>query len=193
MYVSRKKVTEPGGGGGGHSTSQLRPWCRWGGGGVKTWPCHYRARKIHPVIIYLTRNIQMHSLPCCNIVLLGYTLSDWGCWADKQKSCDKRRPILIPCVNGDHTTLGRFDTLCQYWWPAKSYPVQRHVRAITFHNGARCHPRGGGGGGGTQMLLGRGCEAEASKSVPIFKGHFGGKGYPLLGVFRRKKGTLLCF
>ena len=39
----------------------------------------------------------------------------------------------------------------------------------------------GGGGGGTQMLFGRGCEAEASKPVPIFKGNFGGKGYPLLG------------
>ena len=34
----------------------------------------------------------------------------------------------------------------------------------------------GGGGGGTQMLFGRGCEAEASKPVPIFKGHFGRKG-----------------
>ena len=33
-----------------------------------------------------------------------------------------------------------------------------------------------GGGGGTQMLFGRGCEAEASKPVPIFKGHFGRKG-----------------
>ena len=39
-----------------------------------------------------------------------------------------------------------------------------------------------GGGGGTQMLFGRGCAAEAAKPVPIFKGHFGGKGYPLLGV-----------
>ena len=35
---------------------------------------------------------------------------------------------------------------------------------------------GGGGGGGTQMLFGRGCAAEASKPVPIFKGHFGRKG-----------------
>ena len=34
----------------------------------------------------------------------------------------------------------------------------------------------GGGGGGTQMLFGRGCEAEASKPVPIFKGHCGRKG-----------------
>ena len=33
------------------------------------------------------------------------------------------------------------------------------------------------------MLFGRGCAAEAAKPVPIFKGHFGGKGYPLLGVF----------
>ena len=46
--------------------------------------------------------------------------------------------------------------------------------------------RGGGGGGGTQMLFGRGCAAEASKPVPIFKGHFGGKGYPLLGVWRKR-------
>ena len=43
-----------------------------------------------------------------------------------------------------------------------------------------------GGGGGTQMLFGRGCAAEASKPVPIFKGHFGGKGYPLLGVWRKR-------
>ena len=44
----------------------------------------------------------------------------------------------------------------------------------------------GGGGGGTQMLFGRGCAADAAKSVPIFKGHFGGKGYPLLGVLRKR-------
>ena len=37
------------------------------------------------------------------------------------------------------TTLGRFDTLCQYWWPAKSYPVQRHV-PITFNNGGAPPP-----------------------------------------------------
>ena len=42
---------------------------------------------------------------------------------------------------------------------------------------------GGGGGGGTQIWFRRGCAAEAAKPVPIFKGHFGGKGYPLLGVF----------
>ena len=41
-------------------------------------------------------------------------------------------------------------------------------------------------GGGTQILFGRGCAAEASKPVPIFKGHFGGKGYPLLRVWRKR-------
>ena len=41
-------------------------------------------------------------------------------------------------------------------------------------------------GGGTQILFGRGCAAEASKPVPIFKGHFGGKGYPLLGIFSQE-------
>ena len=55
-------------------------------------------------------------------------------------------------------------------------------RAFLLH----FHPGGGGGGGGTQMLFGRGCAAEASKPVPIFKGHFGGKGYPLLGVWRKR-------
>ena len=44
----------------------------------------------------------------------------------------------------------------------------------------------GGGGGGTQIWFRRGCAAEAAKPVPIFKGHFGGKGYPLLGVWRKR-------
>ena len=34
-----------------------------------------------------------------------------------------------------------------------------------------------GGEGGTQIWFRRGCAAEAAKPVPIFKGHFGGKGY----------------
>ena len=42
---------------------------------------------------------------------------------------------------------------------------------------------GGGGGGGTQIWFRRGCAAETAKPVPIFKGQFGGKGNPLLGVF----------
>ena len=45
---------------------------------------------------------------------------------------------------------------------------------------------GGGGGGGTLIWFRRGCAAEAAKPVPIFKGHFGGKGYPLLGVWRKR-------
>ena len=45
----------------------------------------------------------------------------------------------------------------------------------------------GGGGGGTQIWFRRGCAAEAAKPVPIFKGHFDGKGYPLLGVFIQEK------
>ena len=36
------------------------------------------------------------------------------------------------------------------------------------------------------MLFRRGCAADAAKPVPIFKGHFGGKGYPLLGVLRKR-------
>ena len=41
----------------------------------------------------------------------------------------------------------------------------------------------GGGGGGTQIWFRRRCAAEAAKPVPIVKGHFGGKGYPILGFF----------
>ena len=45
---------------------------------------------------------------------------------------------------------------------------------------------GGGGGGGTQMLFGRGCEAEASKPVPIFKGHLAER-VPIIRDFFVKK------
>ena len=51
----------------------------------------------------------------------------------------------------------------------------------------------GGGGGGTQIWFRRGCAAEAAKPVPIFKGHFGGKGYPLLGVFIQENDVFVYF
>ena len=40
---------------------------------------------------------------------------------------------------------------------------------------------------------GRGCAAEAAKPVLIFKGHFGGKGYPLLGVFIQENDVFVYF
>ena len=49
------------------------------------------------------------------------------------------------------------------------------------------------GGGGTQIWFRRGCAAEAAKPVPIFKGHFGGKGYPLSGVFIQEIYVLVYF
>ena len=52
---------------------------------------------------------------------------------------------------------------------------------------------GGGGGEGTQIWFRRGCAAEAAKPVPIFKGHFGGKGYPLLGVFIQENDVFVYF
>ena len=72
------------------------------------------------------------------------------------------------------------------------------VLTYAFNHGAihgirYCNPGGGGGGGGTQMLFGRGCEAEASKPVPIFKGHFGGKVYPLLGIFSQENYVCVYF
>ena len=38
-----------------------------------------------------------------------------------------------------------------------------------------------------------GCAAEAAKPVPIFKGHFGGRGYPLLGVFIQENYVFVYF
>ena len=50
-----------------------------------------------------------------------------------------------------------------------------------------------GGGGGTQIWFRRRCAAEAAKPVPIFKGHFGGKGYPLLRVFSQENYVFVYF
>ena len=50
---------------------------------------------------------------------------------------------------------------------------------------------GGGGGGGTQIWFRRGCAAEAAKPIPIFKGHFGGKGYLLLRVFSQENDVIV--
>ena len=38
-------------------------------------------------------------------------------------------------------------------------------------------------GGGTQIWVGQGCAARASKLLPIFKGDFGRKGYPFFKDF----------
>ena len=59
--------------------------CRWGGGGVKTWPCHIALAHAKYTLSQYTLLKTFKCIPCCNIVLLVYTLSDWGCWADKQK------------------------------------------------------------------------------------------------------------
>ena len=168
LLLSRKTSRSskiPRGGGGGHSTSQLDRGVPLGG--VKTWPCHIAlgARKIHPVIICLTKNIQMHTLlqyctPRIYPVWLG--MLRWQAKRKKKKERQKkghrlrldRGPVIKhygardPVINEGRfwypvsmvmTTLGRFDTLCQYRWPAKSYPVQRHV-PITFHNGGAPPP-----------------------------------------------------
>ena len=50
-----------------------------------------------------------------------------------------------------------------------------------------------GGGGGYSDLVRRGCAAEAAKPIPIFKGHFGGKGYLLLRVFSQENDVFVYF
>ena len=66
------------------------------------------------------------------------------------------------------------------------------VQFYGYNFGGTCVSRGGGGGG-TQIWFRRGCVAEAAKPVPIFKGHFGGKGYPLLGVFSQESDVFVYF
>ena len=58
------------------------------------------------------------------------------------------------------------------------------------------HVKPGGGGGGLRFGSDGGVPlpAEAAKPVPIFKGHFGGKGcYPLLGVFIQENYVFVYF
>ena len=47
--------------------------------------------------------------------------------------------------------------------------------------------------GGTQIWVGQGCAAQASKPIPIFKGDFGQKGYPFLRIFVKNKAILGLF
>ena len=65
-----------------------------------------------------------------------------------------------------------------YWNELNSLAIKEYVECIVCFPESQVTP---GGGGGTQIWFRRGCAAEAAKPVPIFKGHFGGKGYPLLG------------
>ena len=47
--------------------------------------------------------------------------------------------------------------------------------------------------GGTQIWVGQGCAARASKPIPIFKGDFGQNGYPFLRIFLQKFGDFQGF
>ena len=59
--------------------------------------------------------------------------------------------------------------------PSTLYPILR-MDAMSL-----CIP-----GGDTQIWVGQGCAARASKPIPIFKGDFGQKGYPYLRIFLQK-------
>ena len=72
-----------------------------------------------------------------------------------------------------------------HWGEIKKKPVTLIISKLRLarRSALSTFLRARGGGGGTQMLFGRGCAAEASKPVPIFKGHFGGKGVPIIRDF----------
>ena len=52
---------------------------------------------------------------------------------------------------------------------------------------------GGGGGGVLRFGSDGGVPLKPPKPVPIFKGHFGGKGYPLLRVFSQENCVFVYF
>ena len=64
-------------GGGGHSTSQLDRGVPLGGS--KPDPVILRSAHEKYTLSQYTLLKTFKCIPCCNIVLLGYTLSDWGC------------------------------------------------------------------------------------------------------------------
>ena len=97
------------GGGGG---TRLLNWiggAAGGGGGSKPDPVILRsAHEIYTLSQYtLLKTFQC--IPCCNIVLLGYTLSDWGCWADKQAKKKKKEK-----KNGHRLRLDRGPVIKHY-------------------------------------------------------------------------------
>ena len=50
-----------------------------------------------------------------------------------------------------------------------------------------------GGGGVLRFGSDGGVPLKTAKPVPIFKGNFGGKGYPLLRVFSQENGVFVYF
>ena len=54
-----------------------------------------------------------------------------------------------------------------------NFTFSSYARLCVFHCSHRL-----GGGGNTQIWVGQGCAARASKPIPIFKDDFGQKGYP---------------
>ena len=69
----------------------------------------------------------------------------------------------------------------------------RELQSRTFDRETKCMQPRGGGGGGLRFRSDGGCAAEAAKPVPIFKGHFGGKEYPLLCVFFQENDVFVYF
>ena len=60
--------------------------------------------------------------------------------------------------------------------------------------GVRDHFVGGGGAGGVlRCCLDGGARLKPPNQYPIFKGHFGGKGYPSLGIFSQENDVFVYF
>ena len=72
-------MLEPGrGGGGGGALLNWIGGAAWGGGS-KPDPVIMRTGHEKYSLSQYTLLKTFKCIPCCNIVLLGYTLSDWGC------------------------------------------------------------------------------------------------------------------
>ena len=91
--------------------------------------------------------------------------------------------------SGQLTSLNKGLELPTWWF---SNIISRYLLQATLkfnpavHPSDRSTPRGCVGAGGTQIWVEQGCAARASKPIPIFKGDFGQKGYPVLRIFLQK-------
>ena len=75
-----------------------------------------------------------------------------------------------------------FETICSHSYTARV----RILQMVCIYQQNEWIRPAGGYPGGTQIWVGQGCAARASKPIPIFKGDFGQKGYPCLRIFLQK-------
>ena len=106
----------------------------------------------------------------------------------KKNHCFACQPTHVGYI-GDYATRSASQGRIQdfHWGGRKRLRAQTHITCAKSEVPYGRGPGPGGGGGGTQMLFGTGVRGWSPPNpYPSLRGHFGGKGYPLLGVWRKR-------